>query len=244
MKNINESFEIHETLNPKLWDTTTNKLLPEIRKKLVEIVKTFEDYVEAPMDICDVQLVGSNASYNYTNNSDLDVHLIASFESVNPELLQTFYDIKRQTFNKQYDITLREISIELYIQDVRANITSNGIYSLCDDEWIKEPKQIKSATKHNTEKELDKWRSIIADAVESRDFDRINQTLNTLYLIRHNSIAVEGEFGKGNQLFKDIRAEGLIDVLKSELIKAKSVELSLESLSEGQLINRIRNIED
>jgi len=241
--NILENFEIHDTLNPKLWDTKTNKLLPEVRDKLIEIVRHFEEYIEVPVDICDVQLVGSNCSYNYTDTSDLDVHLIANFhtQGASEELLQALYDAKKTKFNKEFDIRIRGIEVEVYIQDVRSNIVSNGIYSLCDDEWVKEPKIIKSATKHNTQKEVDKWKSIIAEAVASNDYDRINQTINTLYLIRHNSIAVEGEQGKGNQLFKDIRSEGLLQRLKDAAYQAKSHELSLEGLSEGQLINRLDN---
>lgn len=238
--NIKESFEVHETLNPKLFGSN-GILLPDVREKLIEIVRYFEEYIEVPIEICDIQLVGSNVSYNYTANSDLDVHLIANFDSVTsqPELLQALYDTKKTEFNKNFDIKVKGIEIELYIQDVRSNIISNGIYSLCDNNWVKEPKPLKSATKHNTDKEVEKWEEIIKSAIASNDLNTINQTINTLYLIRHNSIAVEGEYGKGNQLFKDIRAKGLLRRLKDAAYIAISRELSLESLSEGQLINHL-----
>lgn len=236
---LKESFEVHETLNPKLFGKDMH-LLPEVRAKLIEIVKYFEEYIEVPLDVCDVQLVGSNVSYNYTSKSDLDVHLIANFEhqGAKPEILQSLYDIKKSDFNKTFDIKLKGIEVELYIQDVNSMAQSNGIYSLCDNEWVKEPKPLKSATKHNTEKELEKWRDIIKSAIASNNSDTIKQTLNTLYLIRHNSIAVEGEYGKGNQLFKDIRSEGLLQRLKDAEHQSASKELSLEHLSEDWLINR------
>ena len=165
---LKESFEVHETLNPKLFGKDMH-LLPEVRAKLIEIVKYFEEYIEVPLDVCDVQLVGSNASYNYTSKSDLDVHLIVSFEhqGAKPEILQSLYDIKKSDFNKTFDIKLKGIEVELYIQDVNSMAQSNGIYSLCDNEWVKEPKPLKSATKHNTEKELEKWRDIIKSAIAS-----------------------------------------------------------------------------
>lgn len=236
---LKESFEVHETLNPKLFGKDMH-LLPEVRAKLIEIVKYFEEYIEVPLDVCDVQLVGSNVSYNYTSKSDLDVHLVANFEhqGAKPEILQSLYDTKKSDFNKTFDIKLKGIEVELYIQDVNSMTQSNGIYSLCDDEWVKEPKPLKSATKHNTEKELEKWRDIIKSAIASNDSATIKQTLNTLYLIRHNSIAVEGEYGKGNQLFKDIRSEGLLQRLKDAEHNAASKELSLEHLSEDWFINR------
>ena len=38
---LKESFEVHETLNPKLFGKDMH-LLPEVRAKLIEIVKYFE----------------------------------------------------------------------------------------------------------------------------------------------------------------------------------------------------------
>lgn len=236
-----EAFEVHDTLNPKLWDTNTNKLLPEVKAKLIEIVTSFEDYLEAPIEIVDIQLVGSNASYNYTSHSDLDVHIIANFELVteNTEILQNLYNMKKSKFNKDFDITIHGVEIEMYIQDVQSGIQSNGIYSVCDDAWVKEPKPIKSVTKHNTETEVKKWTNKINQVIQSNISDEITDTINMLYLMRSNSLAVDGEYGKGNQIFKDIRNKGLLDKLKEAHQKAMSKELSLESLSRGQIVNKL-----
>lgn len=240
MKIINEDFQVHDTLNPKIWNTSTNTLLPDVRQKIIDIVATFENYVKVPMDIVDIQLVGSNASYNYTEHSDLDVHIIANFELVSKDtsLLQALYDAKKTSFNKNYDIKIHGVEVEMYVQDIKSGIASNGIYSVCDNAWVKEPKPIKSITKHNTEKEVEKWQTKIAQVLQDADYDEISNTINMLYLIRHNSIAVEGEWGKGNQIFKDIRNLGLLDKLKSALNDATSKKLSLESMSAGQIVNR------
>ena len=237
---LKEEFQIHETLNKKLWDITTKKLLPEVREKILDIVFNFEEYINVPIDILDVQLVGSNASYNYTDHSDLDVHIIANFDvpDYNKELLQALYDIKKKEYNKRMNISLRGIEIEIYVQDVKTSTISNGIYSVCEDSWVKEPKPIKSVTKHNTEKEVKKWSEKISSVISSKNYDLINDTINSLYLIRHNSIAADGEYGKGNQIFKDIRNTGLLDELKYALYNSLSTKLSLESLTQGQVINR------
>ena len=50
-----------------------------------------------------------------------------------------------------------------------------------------------------------------------------------MYIIRKNSLSVDGEYGKGNQIFKEIRNTGLLDELKDALTKSKSKILSLES---------------
>ena len=130
MKKLYEEFQIHDTLNPKLFDTASNKLLPEVREKIIQIVASFEEYISVPIKILDVQLVGSNVSFNYTDKSDLDVHIIASFEDLeaDEELLQALYDVKKASFNKDTDIKIRGIDIEMYVQNVHSATISNGIY--------------------------------------------------------------------------------------------------------------------
>ena len=240
MKIINEDFQVHETLNPKIFDTTTKELLPEVRSQIIEIVEEFEKYVQVPMDIVDIQLVGSNASYNYTEHSDLDVHIIANFELVSKDiaLLQALYDAKKTSFNKNLNIKIHGVEVELYVQDIKSGIMSNGIYSVCDNTWIKEPKPIKSITKHNTEKEVSKWKEKIERILQEKDYDEITNAINLLYLIRHNGIATEGEYSKANQIFKDIRNLGLLDKLKDALNDATSRKLSLEDMSVGQIVSR------
>ena len=76
-------IEYHETLNPKLW--INNKLIPEIKNKLIEIYQTFVNKLkenEIPIDVIDVLLLGSNASYNYTNYSDIDLHIVTDFTDI------------------------------------------------------------------------------------------------------------------------------------------------------------------
>ena len=94
---LREEFQVHEQLNPKLFDTTSQTLLPEVRQKIIDIVTEFEDYIEVPIEICDIQLVGSNCSYNYTENSDLDVHIIANFNMVDidHEVMQSIYNVEK-----------------------------------------------------------------------------------------------------------------------------------------------------
>ena len=42
---LNEKFEVHNELNPKIW-TSDNKLQTEVKLKLLEIVQQFVDNCE------------------------------------------------------------------------------------------------------------------------------------------------------------------------------------------------------
>lgn len=69
-----EAYELHPILNPKLW--FNDKLKPEVAEKLNDISKEFLDFIELPINLVDIDIVGSNASYNYNSQSDIDLHLL------------------------------------------------------------------------------------------------------------------------------------------------------------------------
>ena len=52
--------------------------------------------------------------------------------------------------------------------------------------------------------------------------------------MRKISLASEGEFGKGNLVFKQFRNNGYIDELKNRKYAYKSKELTLEKLEESK----------
>lgn len=238
MKNVLEDFQLHETLNPKLWKD--NKLIPEVRQKLLEISENFEQYVEIPMHIVDVVLVGSNASYNYTQHSDIDVHLIVNTELTEgvPEDIQTLvFNLKKTAFNKEFDIKIKGIPVELYVEDLHSSVQSNGIYSIRRNKWVKEPKPI-TIEKRDITQELDAWTERINAAIMSKDYEQITNVLDALYLMRKNSISIEGEYGRGNEIFKTLRDKGLLSNLKDSMNRCISSNLSLESyIYTGRFIN-------
>lgn len=232
--------EVHDELNPKLWDEN-QQLRPEVKEKLKEITDTFIQYMkddEVDFDVLDVNLLGSNASYNYTDKSDLDTHLVVNFENVGApkELVQAYFNQKRTRFNTQYDLTIHGVPIELYVEDVMAGTLSNGIYSLYEDKWLKKPVKLENIPEVDVSKELKVYRKVIKDALKSKNSKYLKYILDKLFLIRRNGLAINGEYSKGNQMFKALRNEGIIDELREAVYASVSKELSLESLrrlSEG-----------
>lgn len=245
------AIELHDTLNPKLW-TVDNKLKPLVHDKLIRIV---DKYIEnsdvlTKEDIIDVELLGSNASYNYTPYSDLDIHLVVNMESLScdPELFQLACNAERSSFNKNYNIMIKGIEVEMYVEDVKASTASNGIYSLYKDEWIKFPKPINVPNYDNDEEYiqlLSKWKNEGNELlVSAKSATEIQTYINNLYNLRRISIMTNGEYAKGNLVFKEIRNEGLLDNLKKKQYKLSSKELSLESVNESmknQILKRLVN---
>lgn len=233
MREIVEALEIHKELNPKIWDSNMN-LLPDVKDKILEIVEEFKSNVKdmtgIDLNVADIHILGSNASYNYTSKSDLDVHLVVNFEMIdtNEDLVQALFNLQKSEFNDAYDISIHGIDVELYVEDIKANTISNGIYSVMTDTWIKKPEPIIDVPEVNIEDKIDEWKEKISDILEREDIDEISETIDELYLLRKNGLATTGEYGEENQLFKEIRNLDLLAELKDKYMELKSKELSLE----------------
>lgn len=230
MKDLLEAFEKHDILNPKIWDEN-NEMLPEVSEKINEIVDYFMDSLSIKMSPIDVHIVGSNASYNYTSKSDLDVHVVVNFESIDApkEIVMALLNDEKASFNKSHGISIHGVDVEMYVEDVKSTTVSNGIYSLYEEKWIKFPVKIDNVPQVDVTDAKDKWVTIAQNLLNTGTSEEISGAIDTLYMIRKNSIDVDGEFGKGNILFKELRNDGVLQELKDALVSTKSKELSLES---------------
>ena len=219
---------MQKELNPKLWED--KKLKRDVREAIIDIVSEFMDNLIIPVEILDVRVVGSNASYNYTEHSDLDVHIISNLELVGSptEIVQALYNSERSNFNRTHNIKIKGIDVELYVEDVNSSVNSNGIYSVIDDIWIKEPQMVKERSVKIDKKELRDLINSVKSVLADGDSDDIKDCINMLYLMRKDSIAIDGEYGVGNLLFKEIRNRGLLNALKDKYNEMISDELTLE----------------
>lgn len=226
---LTEALELHDTLNPKLFNSD-NKLYPEILEAFNNIIEEFlyelEDS-EIPIKVLDTWLVGSNASYNYSPNSDIDLHVQADFGNTieNGKLLQIIYDFAKSSFNKDYDIKVKGMPVELYVEDINASAITNGIYSLKENDWIKFPKKVEIPDIDITKSTLFKDYLIRYNSLKDED---IQDFIDDLYILRKASLNKDGEFGEGNLVFKEFRNKGYLDKLKDKLKIVKSKELTLE----------------
>lgn len=117
--NLNEDIEKHEKLNPLLFEN--DELKSEIKEAIEKIVNQFVEDLKTDgvkIEVKDVILVGSNVSYNYTKDSDLDIHIIADKDSLDcsEEVYNLLYGAYRSLFNKNYDINIKGIPVEIYVE--------------------------------------------------------------------------------------------------------------------------------
>lgn len=226
---LNEALEVHGTLNPVLWEN--NQLKEDVKQALIDIANNFIKNLGFPIDVVDIRFLGSNASYNYNSQSDIDLHIITNFGTnyIDDSILQQLYNNEKNSFNNKHDISVKGIPVEIYIEDMKSMNATNGSYSLLQDKWIKTPEPIDYAIpdySKELDEELSKAQDILANATSSQE---IKDEINHIYLMRKDGLSQDGEASIGNLVFKELRNMGIQSELAAKYYELESNELSLES---------------
>lgn len=225
----------HSTLSTKLWDGF--ELKSDVLKALRKISKSFIDTLEINDNaVSDIIITGSMCNYNYTKFSDIDLHIVVDYSAICDDCEEFSLDdcmlAQKSLWNERHDITIYDIDVELYVQDVKTKITGNvGVFSIMDNKWVKRPKKEKtveydSKLIEKKAKQLMKEIDNIIDNkdTESKDVERMQERIRNL---RKASLEKYGELGVENLVFKVLRNSGYLDKLYSYKIDVQDSELSL-----------------
>lgn len=229
MKNIDLQF--HDTLNPKLWDGDVLK--EKVKSSLVKIGNAFVKFLKIDVNVEDMLFLGSNANYNYTEYSDIDLHIVIDFSKVNKDkkLVKELVDSKKYVWNKEHNIKIKGYKVECYVQDISEVNASTAIYSLKTDEWIKKPKV--EHPKVDSKEVLLKSKDFIKRIEMSKDdLDSLKVLKDKLKTMRKAGLEKGGEFSTENLVFKALRNSKNIEKLVNYAKELYDKELSLKELYE------------
>lgn len=244
-------LQSHETLNPKLW-TEAGELLPDYKEHFLKVVEHFMDSLnlkELP-EIKDILLTGSNANFNYTDTSDIDLHVIVdSRELLRPGatdeekfLAKGYLMTKASQWNKVRNITVKGIPVELFFEEPDTPPTSGGKYSLLRNKWLVEPTPA-DYPKDNPEvhAKVDKWISDIEAAIRAKNLEQLEDTWRGIRKERRDSLDgkapgdMSGETSVANMAYRVVRSKGYVDKMFQAMDDIKDRELTLASQDlEGQ----------
>ena len=79
-----ESFEVKDSLHPKFW-IVEDTLHPQISKRLIEISQDFLEGLDIEVELKDLRFTGSLASFSWSTYSDIDLHLVVDFDSLDED---------------------------------------------------------------------------------------------------------------------------------------------------------------
>ena len=227
MNKLNEALEVHDTLNPLLWNEDKT-LKEDVFEKLSNIAQEFLKFIEIPLNIVDIEIVGSNASYNYNSQSDIDLHIIVNSEVnfIEPTILRQFYNDRKGAFNRDYELEINGLPVELYIEDVKDGNATNGRYSILKNEWVKLPEPITYEIPNITT-DLNEMLEKCFKVLKSNNAEEVRTLINDIYMMRKLGLAEDGEASIGNLVFKELRNMDIMTALKEHYYKLRSEELSL-----------------
>jgi predicted nucleotidyltransferase len=216
-----KTFKVQPDLNREFW-TPENKLNPTIRKALLRIAKEFYDGIELENKpkIKDIVFTGSLANYNYSNYSDVDLHLLFDFGK-DKELLSQFFLLAKSKWNDKHDITVKGYDVEVYAEDEKSPHVSTGLYSVMKDKWIKEPKKetpvfdeldVKTKVNYFVGMVKQLFQQYQEGKLEGLD-TKIEKLRDKLSKFRQGGLQLGGEFSTENIAFKLLRRAGYMDKL-------------------------------
>jgi len=209
-------YTLNDTLNPKIWEN--GQIKPKLLKALLKIAKKFYQDIDTQAPLEDITLTGSSANYNWTDYSDIDLHLLVDFSKLkDPETSKAYFSSKKNEFNTNYNLKYQNHPIEVYIQDINEPHAALGVYSLLNRSWIKEPK------KENIDipdSEIDKKAQPLIDRINdllsnpSVTTEDIQLLKDKIKQFRKSGLDAKGEYSLENLAFKKLRHEGYLEKLK------------------------------
>jgi hypothetical protein len=225
-----ELITVNKTLNPKIWQG--QDLKPAVQEKLMEIAQAFKDFIGVDITVIDITVTGSNANYTWTAYSDLDLHLIVPGTPTDSE--RELYSAKKALWGETRNIRIKGLPVECYVQGNDEEHHSTGVYSVKDQQWLKEPKKVKPRVSDSavTVKHQEMaW--LIGQALDTNDLRAMTRIKDRVTTMRKSGLAQAGEWSVENLVFKLLRNQGLIDKLADRIRGLEDQELSLEQQKIG-----------
>lgn len=237
------SFGTKETLNPKIWndvDTDTPVLKNGIRVALLQIAGEFMDFLGEDLFVDDIRFTGSLANFNWSEFSDIDLHLYVDFSQFDPkdrDVYKELFQLKKTLFNTTHNITVKGYEVELYAEDINEVHFSTGVYSVLFDEWVYKPE--KENVKIDKDFLMKKVKGVM-ETIDNLMEDIVDDDLDTalgkiekfkdkLKKYRSSGLEKDGEFSYENLVFKFLRRNQYIDKLYDFKNKLMDKKLSLEN---------------
>ena len=199
----------------------------------MRFAEAFAAYVDLDeRAIVDVLLLGGNAGYNYTQYSDLDVHIVVDPKFIpdcNPDLLDRYYMDKKTLWELTHNVTILGSKAEPYIE--RPGVTrkkSQGVWSIMKKSWIQKPTPVEGdVDEKEIEKKVNNFINQINSLIKAADADGLKKLVKKLRDSRGTSLQKYGEYGFENMVFKELRNQGYIDKIRTVVVNLKSQSLSL-----------------
>ena len=178
---IEDAINFHDELNPLLFDE--DKLKPTIKRQLEIIADDFIEYMGIP-DLASRRCIitGSNVAFTYTPHSDIDLHLLVDFAKLpESDVYKELFNAKKSLYNDTYEITIRDIPVEVYVQDTAQSHTSLGEYSLYKiSSLVFLAKKRANLDEISADHKFERLEQLAIEGLKSEDIEKVNEVLSII----------------------------------------------------------------
>jgi hypothetical protein len=207
-------------------------LKPNIRKRLLKIAYDFHVFLGVDVPVADVIFTGSLANFNYTEFSDIDLHVLIDYRKINDDhnLVKNHMSAKKTIWNEKHDIKIKGFEVELYAQDTSEAHHSTGVFSVITNSWIVSP-EIKSPkidfhqVMKKSQDMMDRIDRVLSSPNREKGIERIKEKIKNM---RQSGLSREGEFSIENLVFKVLRNTGYIGKIYKIANDDYDLRLSIE----------------
>jgi mRNA-degrading endonuclease YafQ of YafQ-DinJ toxin-antitoxin module len=239
-----DSFNFHEGLEPRLWRDMTLKRV--VRTQLLKIANFFMDKLPIEANVEDIRLTGSLANYNWSNYSDVDLHIVVNFLDVdeNTELVKAFFDNVRARWNQNHQIQIKGYDVEIYVENMQEQHLSSGVYSILNDEWVERPRKFQSQidfpAARKKAQDIEFQANVINNLVTAGKFKKASKSVDRLKtkiknMRRAGLESRKQEFSVENIAFKILRRNGALERLNDLKDRMHDDMMSIEEGPSGAL---------
>ena len=250
-QNIEDYKKYEQIILNKL--NSDNLLILNSLGNCAEVYRVFRKFFEGDKSL----LLGPNCGFSTSNNKARSILLYSfstdittnyplntiTLDAFSGNITYTLYPIDANYLekklnniiikycgNKEKIIKINNPS-EKNLKEARQQtaLKSNGVYSVMNNSWIKEPvaEDIPEINQDDFEKLFNKWEDSYFKIKENPTKESIENFIEDIYDLRKTSIANDGEYGLGNLVFKECRNLGYLDSLKDIKKEIVNKELSL-----------------
>lgn len=216
------------TLNSAIWDH--DNLKPQVRGALLRMAEDFIDFVDIPFDVKDIIITGGNVNYTYTKDSDIDLHIVADFDTIQCDReVAELFDSKRLLYKRQHTLEIYGIPVELYIEDHRTPGVTAGMFSVAQDKWLRKPsKVVPKFDEAELKRQVGFWTKILQRSTMTGDLQTCRKALHLLRVYRKKGLATPaGEFSIPNLVYKSLRNDQVIDGMMRLITRLHDQHLSI-----------------
>jgi len=227
-----KSLEPSENMSEVLWQDM--RLREEAEDLLLQVANDFLSSLDLDVPMKDLYIVGSMASLNYSEFSDIDLHIVLDFGDISSDkdLLRKYFYLAKSKWNRTRKVMIGGHDVEIYVEDLSDERLPTATYSVMRKEWINQPSMegleidYQGVTKKVTEKmsEVDELESLYEDGEYKEAYEFGTLLRQKIKRFRQAGLDKRGEYSNENLAFKLLRRSGALDRI-NDYVKSSYAEM-------------------